>query len=115
MRAFGLLFVPRMQKISTIARLSISPRWESIIAELKLDRAAHFVGLRQRWEVAQVQMITLDGIDIGWLQSMTQGDALLLGQLFVAAGFQRRGIGTEVMNRLIEEGRVGSRRGSGFE
>lgn len=76
---------------------------ESIIAELKLDRAAHFVGLRQRWEAAQVRMITLDGIDIGWLQSMAQDDALFLGQLFVAAGFQRRGIGTEVMNRLIDE------------
>jgi ribosomal protein S18 acetylase RimI-like enzyme len=75
---------------------------ESIIAELKLDRAAHFAGLRQRWDVAQVRMITLDGVDIGWLQSMTQGDAVFLGQLFVAAGFQRRGIGTEVMNRLID-------------
>ena len=76
---------------------------ESIIAELKLDRAAHFAGLRQRWDVAQVRIITFDDVDIGWLQSMTQGDALFLGQLFVAAGFQRRGIGTEVMNRLIEE------------
>jgi ribosomal protein S18 acetylase RimI-like enzyme len=75
----------------------------SIIVELKLDRAAHFSGLRQRWDVAQVRIITLDGIDIGWLQSTTQGDALFVGQLFVAAGFQRRGIGTEVMNRLIDE------------
>jgi ribosomal protein S18 acetylase RimI-like enzyme len=75
----------------------------AIIAELNLDRAAHFTGLRQRWDVAQVRIITLDGIDIGWLQSMTQGDVLFLGQLFVAAGFQRQGIGTEVMNRLIDE------------
>jgi ribosomal protein S18 acetylase RimI-like enzyme len=76
---------------------------ESIIAQLNLDRAAHFAGLRTRWEVPQVRIITLDGVDIGWLQSMTQGDALFLGQLFVAAGFQRRGIGTEVVNRLIDE------------
>jgi ribosomal protein S18 acetylase RimI-like enzyme len=76
---------------------------ESIIRELNLDRAAQFAGLRQRWEVAEVRMITLDGVDIGWLQSTTRGDALFLGQLFVAAAFQRRGIGTEVMNRLIDE------------
>jgi predicted N-acetyltransferase YhbS len=76
---------------------------ESIIAELNLDRAAHRTGFCRQWEVAQVRMITLDGVDIGWLQSMRRADALFLGQLFVTAGFQRRGIGTEVMNRLIEE------------
>jgi GNAT superfamily N-acetyltransferase len=76
---------------------------ERIIAELNLDRATHHAGFRRQWEVTQVWMITLDGVDVGWLQSMTQGDALFLGQLFVAAGFQRQGIGTEVMNRLIDE------------
>lgn len=76
---------------------------EGIIRQLNLDRAAHAAGLRQRWDVAQVRMITLDGADIGWLQSMTRDDALFLGQLFVEAGFQRRGIGTQVMHRLIDE------------
>jgi GNAT superfamily N-acetyltransferase len=75
----------------------------SIIAQLNLDRATHHDGFRRQWAVAEVRMITLEGVDIGWLQSATRGDALFLGQLFVAAGFQRRGIGTEVMNRLIDE------------
>ena len=76
---------------------------ERTIQELNLDRAAHSAGFRQRWEVTQVRMIGLGSADIGWLQSATQGDALFLGQLFVEAAFQRRGIGTEVMNRLIDE------------
>jgi ribosomal protein S18 acetylase RimI-like enzyme len=37
------------------------------------------------------------------LRRTTQGDALFLGQLFVEAAFQRRGIGTEVARRLIDE------------
>jgi ribosomal protein S18 acetylase RimI-like enzyme len=76
---------------------------EWAIRELNLDRTAHHASFSQRWDVTQVRMITLDGADIGWLQSTTQGDALFLGQLFVDAAFQRRGIGTEVMNRLIDE------------
>lgn len=45
----------------------------------------------------------LDGIDIGWLQSRVEDDALFLAQLFVAALFQRQGNGAEVMHRLIKE------------
>jgi ribosomal protein S18 acetylase RimI-like enzyme len=76
---------------------------ERIVRELNLDRIAQATSLRERWDFIQVRIITLDGTDIGWLQSMTQGDALFLGQLFVEAAFQRRGIGTEVVRRLIEE------------
>ncbi len=76
---------------------------ESIIRELKLDRAAQVVSFRQQWELTQVRIITFDGADIGWLQSTTRGDSLFLAQLFVAASFQRRGIGTEVIHRLIKE------------
>jgi GNAT superfamily N-acetyltransferase len=76
---------------------------ESIIRELKLDRVAQVLSLRRQWEMTQVRIITLDGADIGWLQSTTRGDALFLAQLFVQASFQRRGIGTEVINRLIGE------------
>jgi ribosomal protein S18 acetylase RimI-like enzyme len=76
---------------------------ERIIRELDLDRAAQAAGFRQQWEVTQVRVITLDGTDIGWLQSTLRDDALFLSQLFVDGSFQGRGIGTEVMNRLIGE------------
>ena len=76
---------------------------KAIIRDLNLDVAAQAAGFRQQWDVAQVRIIGCDGADIGWLQSAPRGDALFLAQFFVDAPFQRRGIGTEVMNRLIGE------------
>jgi len=73
-----------------------------IIEELHLDRAAQALSFQQQWEVTQVRIITLDG-DVGWLQTLTQNDELFIAQLFVDRYFQRRGIGTEVMKRLIRE------------
>lgn len=76
---------------------------EKIIEELNLDRAAQVGSFRERWDVTQVRIITLDGAGIGWLQTTTSEDALFLGQLFVEPAFQRQGIGTEVMKHLIDE------------
>ena len=59
-------------------------------------------------DVTQVQIVTLDGTDIGWSQSIAEDDALFLGQLFVDESLRRRGIGTQLVTGLIKEaGRVG--------
>jgi ribosomal protein S18 acetylase RimI-like enzyme len=76
---------------------------ERTIRELNLDFAKQATNLRQRWDAQQVRIITLDGADIGWVQSMIEDDALFLGQLFVAPAHQGRGIGTTIVQRLIEE------------
>jgi ribosomal protein S18 acetylase RimI-like enzyme len=76
---------------------------DGIIRELGLDPAAQAASFRETWDWTQVRVIALDGTDVGWLQSFSQGDALFLGQLFVDASFQRRGIGSQVMRRLIAE------------
>jgi GNAT superfamily N-acetyltransferase len=76
---------------------------ESTIRELSLDMTAHAEGFRERWDAAQVRIITLDGADVGWLQSLMQDDAFFLGQLFVEASFQGQGIGTAVVNRIVDE------------
>jgi ribosomal protein S18 acetylase RimI-like enzyme len=76
---------------------------ENIIKELNLDVAAHTAGFRQRWDVTQVRIVTLDGKDIGWLQSFVRDDALFLGQLFVDKSLRGQGIGTELVKGLIEE------------
>jgi ribosomal protein S18 acetylase RimI-like enzyme len=75
----------------------------TILQELKLDMDRHAAGFRQQWELTQVRIITLDGVKIGWLQSFIRDEALFLAQIFIEGSFQRRGIGTEVMNRLIRE------------
>jgi GNAT superfamily N-acetyltransferase len=76
---------------------------ENIIKELNLNIDAQVAGFRHRWDVTQVRIITLDGTDIGWLQSFVKDDALFLGQLFVEGALRRQGIGTEVVKGLIEE------------
>jgi GNAT superfamily N-acetyltransferase len=79
----------------------VEMRW--IIEELHLDRISQETSFRQQWNSAQVRMIALDGTDVGWLQAMTQNDEFFVAQMFVDGPFQRRGIGTEVVKRLISE------------
>ena len=69
---------------------------------LNLHMDAQIGGFRQRWDVTQVRIITVDGTDIGWLQSFVKDNALFLGQLFVDGALRRQGIGT-VVKGLIEE------------
>ena len=76
---------------------------ETIIRELKLDRQAQATSFRRQWNPAEARIIMLDGAAIGWLQSAARDEALFLAQLFIDAAFQRRGIGTAVMHRLIAQ------------
>src|SRR3954466_11309651 len=79
------------------ARLYFSGMAETIRL-LKLDIAAQTANLRERWDVDEVDIITSDGADVGWLQKSIQGDALYLEQIFIDAAFQSRGIGTGIIN-----------------
>jgi|SRR6185437_3317280 len=76
-------------------------RW--IIERLHLDRTAQETSFKQQWKSMQVRIIVLDGTDVGWVQTIRENDGLFIGQLFVDSRFQRRGVGTEVMKRLIGE------------
>jgi GNAT superfamily N-acetyltransferase len=40
---------------------------------------------------------------VGWLQAMTQDNEFFVAQMFVDGPFEHRGIGTEVVKRLIGE------------
>jgi GNAT superfamily N-acetyltransferase len=74
-----------------------------IIEELGLDVAAQTASFSEQWALAQVRIICVDGSDVGWLQSEMRDGGLFVAQLFVDGPFQRRGVGTEVMRRLISE------------
>lgn len=76
---------------------------EETIRQLKLDMAAQTASLRNRWHVTEVEIITCDGADIGWVQVSLQDDTIYLGQIFIESVFQRRGIGTEIIAGLIDE------------
>ena len=74
-----------------------------IIEKLHLDQSAQQSSFQQQWDRALVRIITFDGVDIGWLQTVMQPDELFVAQMFVDRPFQRKGIGTEIMKRLIAE------------
>ncbi len=74
-----------------------------ILEQLQLDRTAQESGFRQQWNAAQVRIIKLDGAKVGWLQIIPGEDALFVAQIFVARPFQRNGIGTVVMKKLIAD------------
>jgi ribosomal protein S18 acetylase RimI-like enzyme len=79
------------------------------IKELNLDMGDQIAGFRQRWDVMQVRIVTLDGTDIGWLQSFVKDDALFLGQLFVDKSLRGQGIGSVLVEGLIEEAAAAGR------
>ena len=70
---------------------------------LSLQRDAQEASFRQLWDPSQVRIIQVDGMDVGWLQVVARDDEYFLGSLFVDGPFQRRGVGTEVMRRVLEE------------
>ena len=74
-----------------------------IIDELHLDLAAQENGFQQQWNPMQVRIITFDGTDVGWVQTIRQEEALFLGQIIIERRFQRRGIGTQIMRQLISD------------
>ena len=74
-----------------------------MIDELHLDLDAQENGFRQQWNPMQVRIITLDGLDVGWVQIIRQEEALFIAQIIVERRFQRRGVGTEIMKRLIAD------------
>jgi ribosomal protein S18 acetylase RimI-like enzyme len=74
-----------------------------IMKELNLDEGAQAVSFRQHWVLSEVRILTLDDSAIGWVQSRTREDGFFVAQLFVDTPFQGRGIGSEVMHRLIGE------------
>ncbi len=55
------------------------------------------------WAPADSRIVTLDGCDIGWLEASDTGDEIFLKQFYLRPALQKRGIGTDVMRRLLAE------------
>jgi GNAT superfamily N-acetyltransferase len=76
-----------------------------IVTHLGLDMARQRESFARQWHVAEVRIITISGEDIGWLQIKTSDSTIFLGQLYLSRHMQRQGIGTRVLQMLIEEAR----------
>lgn len=70
---------------------------------LQLNQDEQEAMFRKQWKPSQVCIIQADGEDVGWLQTVASKSEHMLGQLFVDAPHQRKGIGTEVLRGIIDE------------
>ena len=75
--------------------------WMNERLQLKQDEQEAM--FRKQWRPSQVCIIQADGVDVGWLQTVASKSEHMLGQLFVDARHQRKGIGTEVLRGIIDE------------
>jgi GNAT superfamily N-acetyltransferase len=76
-----------------------------VITKLGLDMARQRQNFARQWDVTEVRIIAVSGEDIGWLQTKVTDSALFLGQLYLSGHLQRQGIGTVVLQMLMEEAR----------
>jgi ribosomal protein S18 acetylase RimI-like enzyme len=102
LRPLATLRTARVEDFDYCARLYFEGM-DTIIKQLNLNMEAQLAGFRQRWDVTQVKIITLDGTDIGWLQGCVKEDVLFLAQLFVDRAWRGQGIGTAMVKDLIQE------------
>lgn len=64
------------------------------------DRINKFNG---HYELAEVQVILLDGRDVGWLQVSETEQELELAQIHIEQEFCSQGIGSQLIRKLMKE------------
>lgn len=67
------------------------------------DEAQQVEKFAKQWNVDEVRIIMVATEGAGWLQTATVEDAVFLKQIYLDRPFQRQGIGTHVMQVVIEE------------
>lgn len=82
-------------------RETIKPLARAWIEWVDEEQEAQFASL---WRPEDTRIITRDGEeDIGWIEFRKTGDEIFLKQLYISPVHQRRGIGSQVMQRLLQE------------
>ena len=79
------------------------PLSEEIFPWDEAGQDAHFA---RQFKLEEVQIITAGGRDVGWLQTQKRKDEIFLGQLYVVATAQNRGIGSHVIAGLLAAARA---------
>lgn len=66
------------------------------------DENRQSTGFAQQWNLEDVQIITLEDRNVGWVQATEMASEILLQQLFVSPEYQGRGIGSRVLQTLLK-------------
>lgn len=81
----------------------------SIIEALALDMGQQQESFANQWKLSEVRIVKVGSVEVGWLQTTQTDDAVVLGQLYLAASSRGRGIGTRVVQSVIEEAARGGK------
>jgi GNAT superfamily N-acetyltransferase len=54
------------------------------------------------FKLEEVRIITADGRDVGWIQEQISERSINLGSFYITPTMQRRGVGTQVLQMLLE-------------
>jgi ribosomal protein S18 acetylase RimI-like enzyme len=74
-----------------------------LTAELMIwDENKQTSAFTEQWKVEDVQIILLEGRKVGWLQTAETASEIFLQQLFVSPEYQGRGIGSKVLQTLLQ-------------
>lgn len=65
------------------------------------DEAKQSRNFAAQWNLNDVQIIIFEGSPVGWMQATETSSEVFLQQLFVEPEYQRRGIGSEVLQTLL--------------
>ncbi len=73
------------------------------------DEARQHASFAEWFKPEEVSVITADGLDVGWIQQRLDDNGILLGSIYVAPAMQRKGIGSGVIQPLLQLGRQKSK------
>jgi ribosomal protein S18 acetylase RimI-like enzyme len=66
------------------------------------DQARQEASFAEWFRPEEVSIILADGADAGWIQQHPDGDAIFLGSIYIVPQMQRRGIGTRVIQMILD-------------
>jgi ribosomal protein S18 acetylase RimI-like enzyme len=53
----------------------------------------------------EVRVVVVDGSDVGWIQLRARDETVFLGSIYITPGMQRKGIGTRVIQMILDSAR----------
>ena len=67
------------------------------------DQAREEHNFAKFFKLDEVSIISCDGKDVGWIQVELEGPTIYIDSFYITSAMQRRGIGTEILERLLAQ------------
>jgi GNAT superfamily N-acetyltransferase len=73
------------------------------------DESGQYKSFAEWFKPEEVSVITADGLDAGWIQQRQDDNGIFLGSIYIGPAMQRKGIGSGVIQDLLQLGRQKSK------